>query len=177
MTDLRGDGTNSIEDDAGSATETIANEPPIEGGADAVGLDRMSRRLGERIGKVRKSRILKLIGVLLALGSGALSAQVSASPVRDSTGAAPTTPAPLRFDQTFVGTDRLGIFPTPVIDAASAPDPLAVFPAQSLRHRGPGVALMIVGAAAVVTGLLIEESLITILGAGTGLVGLYLYLR
>jgi hypothetical protein len=36
---------------------------------------------------------------------------------------------------------------------------------------------MIVGAAAVVTGLLIDESLITILGAGTGLVGLYLYLR
>lgn len=177
MTDLRSDGMNPKEDDAGSATEPTANGVPDETWAAGVELDRMSRRLGERIRKVRKTRILKLICLLLALGSGALSAQVSAPQVRDSTGAAPKHPAPLRFDQTLVGTDRLGIFPTTVSDAAAARDPLAVLPAASLRHRGPGVALMIVGAAAVVTGLLIEESLITILGAGTGLVGLYLYLR
>jgi hypothetical protein len=176
MTDLRGDGMNPKEDDGGRANETTANEPSVEGETAAV-LERMSRRLGERIRTVRKSRVLKLICLLLALGSGALSAQVSAPQVRDSTGVAPKPAAPLRFDQTLVGTDRLGIFPTPVSDAASAPDPFAVLPAASLRHRGPGVALMIVGAAAVVTGLLIEESLITILGAGTGLVGLYLYLR
>ena len=47
----------------------------------------------------------------------------------------------------------------------------------ALRHRGPGVALMIVGAAGVITGLLIDESIITVAGAGAGLVGLYLYLR
>jgi hypothetical protein len=177
MTDLRGDGMNPEEHDARSATEPTANEPPVGGRDTGVELDRMSRRLGERIRRVRKTRILKLICLLLALGSGALPAQVAVPQVRDSAGAAPKNPAPLRFDQTLVGTDRLGIFPTPVSDAAAASDPLAVFPAQSLRHRGPGVALMIVGAAAVVTGLLIEESLITILGAGTGLVGLYLYLR
>lgn len=177
MTDLRGDGMNPIVDDAGSTTETTDGEPPAEGRAAGAELDRMSSRLGERIRKVRKSRTLKLICVLLGLGSGSLFAQVSAPQIRDSTGAVPKNAAPLRFDQTLVGTERLGIFPTPVSDAAATRGPLAVVPAASLRHRGPGVALMIVGAAAVVTGLLIEESLITILGAGTGLVGLYLYLR
>jgi hypothetical protein len=77
----------------------------------------------------------------------------------------------------MVGTTRLGIFQPRVSDAAAARDPLAAMRAASLRHRGPGVALMLVGVAGVVTGLIIDESLITILGAGTGLVGLYLYLR
>lgn len=77
----------------------------------------------------------------------------------------------------LVGTTRLGISQSPVSDAAAARDPLAAIRAASLRHRGPGVALMLVGLAGVVTGLIIDESLITILGAGTGLVGLYLYLR
>jgi hypothetical protein len=36
---------------------------------------------------------------------------------------------------------------------------------------------MLVGAAGVITGLLIDESIITVAGAGVGLVGLYLYLR
>ena len=49
--------------------------------------------------------------------------------------------------------------------------------AAGLRHRGPGVALMIVGAAGVVTGLLVDESIVTIAGAGVGLYGLYLYVR
>ena len=49
--------------------------------------------------------------------------------------------------------------------------------AAGLRHRGPGVALMVVGAAGVVTGLLVDESIVTIAGAGVGLYGLYLYVR
>jgi hypothetical protein len=60
---------------------------------------------------------------------------------------------------------------------AAAGDPLAAVRVASLRHRGPGVALMLVGAAGVITGLLIDENVITIAGAGVGLVGLYLYLR
>jgi hypothetical protein len=39
------------------------------------------------------------------------------------------------------------------------------------------VALMIVGAAGIVTGLIADEDIITIAGAGVGGVGLYLYLR
>jgi len=86
--------------------------------------------------------------------------------------------APAELGTEFaVGTARLGISQPAGSDFAAARDPLAAIRAASLRHRGPGVALMLVGAAGVVTGLLIDESLITILGAGTGLVGLYLYLR
>ena len=77
----------------------------------------------------------------------------------------------------MVGTTRLGISQPAVSDAAAARDPLAAIQAGTRRHRAPGVALMLVGVAGVVTGLIIDESLITILGAGTGLVGLYLYLR
>jgi hypothetical protein len=96
---------------------------------------------------------------------------------RDSSAGAVTSSAPHRFEQSPVGQARLGIsLPAVAVDTNSH-DPLAAYRAASLRHRGPGVALMIVGAAAIVTGLLIDESLITILGAGTGLVGLYLYLR
>ncbi len=136
------------------------------------------------------SRIPVLAGVcaIMALNPGAARAQTqNGFPLinRDSSApadrglalAAGTTSATLRFEQSRVGSDRLGISPPPVSDVARARDPLAAFPADGLRHRGPGVALMVVGAAAIVTGLLIDESLITILGAGTGLVGLYLYLR
>jgi hypothetical protein len=48
---------------------------------------------------------------------------------------------------------------------------------QGLRHRGPGVALMVVGGAGIVTGLLIDEGVVTVAGALAGLYGLYLYLR
>lgn len=48
------------------------------------------------------------------------------------------------------------------------------------RRRGDrreGEILMIVGAAGIVTGLLVDEDLITIAGAGVGGFGLYLYLK
>lgn len=45
------------------------------------------------------------------------------------------------------------------------------------RRRGEGEVLMIVGAAGIITGILIEEGLISLLGAGVGLYGLYLHLR
>jgi hypothetical protein len=45
------------------------------------------------------------------------------------------------------------------------------------RGRRQGEILMIVGAAGIVTGLLVDEDLITIAGAGVGCFGLYLYLQ
>jgi hypothetical protein len=45
------------------------------------------------------------------------------------------------------------------------------------RRRGEGEVLMIVGAAGIVTGMLIDEGLISFAGAAIGLYGLYLHLR
>jgi hypothetical protein len=43
--------------------------------------------------------------------------------------------------------------------------------------RTEGVALMIVGAAGIITGLAIDEPAVTILSAGVGGLGLYFYVR
>jgi hypothetical protein len=48
---------------------------------------------------------------------------------------------------------------------------------SSRGDRREGEILMIVGAAGIVTGLLVDEDLITIAGAGVGGFGLYLYLK
>lgn len=48
---------------------------------------------------------------------------------------------------------------------------------QARAGRRDGEILMIVGGAAILTGLLADESLITIVGAGVAGYGLYLYLR
>lgn len=81
------------------------------------------------------------------------------------------------------------IAPTPAEFAASAVlHPVSLAPAvdQPLvqvgieRARGgrrEGEILMIVGGAGILTGLLVDESLITIAGAAVGGYGLYLYLR
>lgn len=65
--------------------------------------------------------------------------------------------------------------PTPrsVWAAAEAP---AIRPLPARGKRREGAVLMIVGAAGIVTGLLVDESLVTILGAGVAGVGLYVYL-
>ena len=43
--------------------------------------------------------------------------------------------------------------------------------------RTEGVALMVVGLAGIVTGLVVDEPFITVIGAGVGGLGLYFYLR
>ncbi len=43
--------------------------------------------------------------------------------------------------------------------------------------RREGAALMLVGVAGIVTGLIIDEPVVTILSAGVGGLGLYLYVR
>jgi hypothetical protein len=48
---------------------------------------------------------------------------------------------------------------------------------ESRGNRRQGEILMIVGAAGIVTGLLVDEGLVTIAGAVVGGLGLYLYLQ
>lgn len=52
---------------------------------------------------------------------------------------------------------------------------------DSLGHssgsRHAGLVMMLVGGAGVVAGLIADEDVLTILGAGVGGVGLYLYVR
>jgi hypothetical protein len=50
-------------------------------------------------------------------------------------------------------------------------------PVAAMRARGQGSTLMIVGGAGIVTGLLLDESVITFVGAAVWLYGLYVYLR
>jgi len=61
-------------------------------------------------------------------------------------------------------------------------DPRAVKPRAVASRIGKGgrreaVTLMIVGGAGILTGLLVDESIVTIAGAGVAGVGLYFYLR
>ncbi len=62
------------------------------------------------------------------------------------------------------------------VDQTTSLEPVLA-PAMAVRHRAPGVVLMIVGGAGILVGALIEEDIVTVAGAGVGLYGLYLYLR
>jgi len=53
----------------------------------------------------------------------------------------------------------------------------ALLTQQASGNRRQGEILMIVGAAGIVTGLVVDEDLITIAGAGVAGFGLYLYLE
>lgn len=64
--------------------------------------------------------------------------------------------------------------------AATLPDdsrPSLVEDPYQHGTRTEGVALMVVGLAGIVTGLVVDEPFITIIGAGVGGLGLYFYLR
>ena len=67
--------------------------------------------------------------------------------------------------------------------ARLTPDRLAEAPhsiewmASNHSTRSEGTALMIVGAAGIILGLIIDEPIVTVAGAVTGGIGLYLYLR
>lgn len=74
----------------------------------------------------------------------------------------------------LIGSARLGVS---ALSPAAAPAPLFPVRSEGLRHRGPGVALMLVGGAGIVTGLLLDEGIITVAGAAVGLYGFYLYIR
>jgi hypothetical protein len=61
--------------------------------------------------------------------------------------------------------------------ASTAWDDATGVTSLAARRRGEGEVLMIVGAAGIVTGILIDEGLISFAGAAVGLYGLYLHLR
>lgn len=72
-------------------------------------------------------------------------------------------------------TARAALRPQATI-AGEQPTMLVKDPYQHGTHH-EGLALMIVGAAGIVTGLIIDEPVVTIVSAGVGGLGLYLYLR
>jgi type V secretory pathway adhesin AidA len=117
-----------------------------------------------------RTSLLTAVCALVVLSSGTATAQ-SIAP------ATPRPSAPLRFDYSQVGAAQLGSAPTAESNVVATRDALASANLSSRRTRTPGVVLMIVGGASVVTGLLISENVFTILGAAAFLIGLYQYLR
>ena len=99
---------------------------------------------------------------------GRLAAQDLAPPAPKSAVSAPfvVTPMPARLA-------------APSAPAAAAAELLgeARTPTVARAARGQSSTLMIVGGAAIVTGLLLDEGVITLVGACVWLSGLYLYLR
>lgn len=67
--------------------------------------------------------------------------------------------------------------PLPSMTLAAAQPRLLAEVADPRGGRRQGEILMIVGGAVMVTGLLVDESLVTIAGVAVGGYGLYLYLR
>ena len=82
-----------------------------------------------------------------------------------------------RFQPRLIGPGRQGVSTESVPQSDAALEAARRSMVAGIRHRGPGVALMIVGTAGVITGLLINEGLVSVAGAVVGLYGLYLYVR
>jgi len=95
------------------------------------------------------------------------------TPLRSATAQAP---APSSLQPTAAQYEAMAQLRPQVGVASEQPAPLL---SNSSGHgsRHEGTVLMIVGVAGMITGLLVDESLITILGAGAAGVGLYFYLR
>ena len=70
-----------------------------------------------------------------------------------------------------------GLRPVSMAPLAVDPPRLVASAETARAGRRQGEILMIVGGAGILTGLLVDESLITIAGAAVGGYGLYLYLR
>jgi hypothetical protein len=108
------------------------------------------------------------IGLFVALLSGTAVTTAAAQSRSAATSGSRSTPwtadARLRYTTDEAGLARYRMEP-PARLAASSSD------------RRTGRALMIVGAAGIVTGVIVDESIVTIAGAGVGGYGLYLYLK
>ncbi len=109
-----------------------------------------------------------LLGALLA---GLLIASFGTHASAQASGISPRSvrlewPRAVGFQSKAVGSELAQPWARPgILSAASRSD------------QRTGRALMIVGAAGIVTGLVVDESIVTIAGAGVGGYGLYLYLR
>ena len=87
--------------------------------------------------------------------------------------AAPVAIAPSSETLSAAAHLRLSAIPP----SALVPPAGGRMPQLSRGNRRQGEILMIVGAAGIVTGLLVDESLVTIAGVAVGGFGLYLYLQ
>lgn len=113
------------------------------------------------------SALLLLVGTTSAQGVTADRAPATAvAPAASFT----VTPMPARLSAPAEA-------PTLLVAADRAEAARAAVAVAAFRARGQGSTLMIVGGAGIVTGLLLDESVITFVGAAVWLYGLYLYLR
>lgn len=108
---------------------------------------------------------LALVALFAVLGGSVVTEAVLAQ------GHAPNSIAPTATELRTAAQLRL---PVPLISDHLR---LATDMHYSRAGRREGETLMIVGGAVLLTGLLVDESLITIAGAAVGGYGLYLYLR
>lgn len=91
--------------------------------------------------------------------------------------AAQSTEGPARIAVTSAAPEWLGgaLGEAPVAEAREVAPEALVAVRRADRHTG--VTLMVVGLAGVLTGLLVDESAITVAGAIVGGVGLFMYLH
>jgi hypothetical protein len=119
------------------------------------------------------TRRLLLVLALAGTSAGILQAQAVAS---EPASAPPAATAAAGSSQMEAAARLNASAPAEVTAAVPAvPNEAAVVVADSDSHTGE--VLMIVGAAGLVTGLIIEEDGLTVAGAVVGLVGLFMYLK
>lgn len=123
-------------------------------------------------------RQLMMIGLTLAAATAmtsSLAAQSEAAVLEPAVAgpvAPDAQPRGLRFDAANgAATARLAPEPLPESNRSIN------WMASNHSTRSEGTALMIVGAAGIILGLVIDEPIVTVAGAVTGGIGLYLYLR
>lgn len=118
----------------------------------------------------RTHSMLAACGLAVAL-IAPLSAQSAAGLTTPPQGPVPTMETSMAMTPAPVGLQSRSLIASTTLDEATGISALA------MRRRGEGEVLMIVGAAGIVTGILIDEGLISFAGAAVGLYGLYLHLR
>ena len=125
------------------------------------------------IARIRRFALSAFTAATAALAAGPLGAQQASSARPDTSAAAQQQlPAGPTIDRAAVGARPLSQTPATIEDAEAA--------LQQRLGLGQARALMIVGFAAVVIGLLMDNdpgTLIAVGGAVVGLYGLYHYLR
>ncbi len=120
--------------------------------------------------------VLRRALLTLALASasaGFLQAQSTASEPASASPAATTAAASSQME----ATARLQASAPAELAAEAVPTPNEAALVASSGDSHTGEVLMIVGAAGLITGLIIDEDGLTVAGAIVGLVGLYMYLK